>query len=112
MGNDPRTGGPVGDPTLAAQVWVEGEPKVRVYATPRSALRDVATLGEKVRIALVHDRNTGSKLIARSAWYAQGDDGISAFLLRSDAEAWAAGHGGTVGPYDAALAGATLDGKP
>lgn len=110
-GNDARTGEPITDPTRAAQVWVEGEPKVRAYATPGSALQDVATLGNRVRAAWVHDRKTGSKLFARAAWYTQGDDGISAFLLQSDALAWAAEHGGTPVDY-AVLAGpVTPDGK-
>jgi NitT/TauT family transport system substrate-binding protein len=125
-GADARTGEPITEPKLAGQIWVQGEPKVRAYATPRStlaALRDLERAGKRVRVAFVHDRESGLKLFASRAWYVEesapgsvqgsvktsapgsgpqrstsdGHAGVSAaFLLRRRAEAWAQAHGGRV----------------
>jgi len=125
-GPDARTGEPIREPKLAGQIWVAGEARVRAYATPRSTLAALAELertGKKVRVAFVHDRESGLKLFAHKAFYVQGGteegterrptdarpDGAdgktkigtrgetdavrAAFLSRARAEAWAKAHG-------------------
>src|SRR5207237_7378213 len=74
VGPDARTGEPIRDPKLAGQIWVAGEAKVRAYATPQSTLAAVADLtraGQKVRVAFVHDRESGLELFANKAFYVQ-----------------------------------------
>jgi NitT/TauT family transport system substrate-binding protein len=80
---------------------VQGEAKVRAYATPQSTLAALAALekaGKKTRVAFVHDRETGLKLFAGKAWYVQDpkDVSVAAFLLRERAESWARAHDGRV----------------
>ncbi|GDY13448.1 hypothetical protein LBMAG53_23260 [Planctomycetota bacterium] len=109
-GTDAGDGSALAEPTLVAQVWLKGEPKVRHYASPRralKALRAETAAGKTERVVYVHDRKTGLKLFAQRVWYVLGGDGaLPAFLLKAEAEAWAAAHGGTVGDYAAALAAA------
>jgi NitT/TauT family transport system substrate-binding protein len=110
-GHDARSGAAIDDPKLAGQIWVKGEAKVRAYATPQStltALRELEKKKQAVRVAFVHDRETGLKLFANKAWYveeAAGQPGgqrerqrriIGAFLLKERAEAWAKSDAGRV----------------
>lgn len=103
---DARTGKAITNFSQLAQVWIEGEAKVRHYANPTNALVAAAAseaAGRRVRVVYAHDRNTGIKLFAHQAWFvreAKGD--LSAFLLRSDADAWAKEKGGSVLDYAAA----------
>jgi NitT/TauT family transport system substrate-binding protein len=106
---DAASGKPITDFRQLTQVWVAGEPLVRHYATAGAALAEVAKLesaGKKVRVVYAHDRNTGLKLIANDAWFVSTKDGVSAFLLKDAAAAWAKQHGGQVLSY-AALRGAS-----
>lgn len=106
---DAKTGEAISDPQQVAQVWIAGEPQVRHYASPRSALeaaKAAEASGKKVRVVYAHDRNTGIKLFANQAWFARDAKGsLSAFLLKEDAEAWSKAKGGTVLDYAAASAG-------
>ncbi|PTY02991.1 nitrate ABC transporter substrate-binding protein [Verrucomicrobia bacterium LW23] len=105
-GNALDTGKPVSDPTLAGQLWVKGESKVRLYSTPEaafSALRQLQGAGQTVRVTFVHDRATGNKLFADKVWYVAKDGKLSAFLLKESAEKWSADNGGSVLEFDAAL---------
>jgi NitT/TauT family transport system substrate-binding protein len=102
------THAPVGDPKLAGQIWVRGEPEVRLYssvAATFSAAKLLEAQGKALRVVFVHDRNTGSKLFADKVWYVSSHDGLSAFLLKDAANAWAAEHGGTVLDYAGARKG-------
>lgn len=96
--NDANNGVAITDEKLAAQAWITGEAKVRHYATPQSALSALKALeseGKNARVVYVHDQNTGLKLFANLAWYAQdGKGNISAFLQRGAAEQWAKQHQG------------------
>lgn len=97
VGNALDTKAPVAEPTLAGQIWVQGEPKVRLYSTPEATFAALAQLeqeGKKARVTFVHDRETGNKLFADKVWYVRGSKGLSAFLLKKSAEAWAAKNGG------------------
>jgi len=50
----------------------------------------------------VHDRESGIKLFAARAWFVEKGGELSAFLLKPDAEKWAADKGGSVVDYTAA----------
>jgi NitT/TauT family transport system substrate-binding protein len=99
------THAPVADATLAGQIWVRGEPKVRLYSTISNTFRALEQLEppQEARVAFVHDRVTGNKLFADKVWYVQNPQGLSAFLLKPAAEQWARDHGGAVLDYQAAL---------
>lgn len=103
--NAEDTGAPVTEPNLAGQIWVKGEPKVRLYSTVAAtfaALGKLESEGKAVRVTFVHDRSSGNKLFADKVWYVSKDGQLSAFLLKKAAEDWAAKNGGTVSNYDAA----------
>lgn len=107
-GPDARTGEPIAEPKLAAQIWIAGEPRARAYASPRSAFAALAAeerAGKKARVVLVHDRGSGQKLFAQKAWYVSDKGDLAAFLVKADADAWAATHGGAVVQFDVARAG-------
>lgn len=102
VGDAVDTKAPVTDAKRAGQIWVRGEPKVRLYSTAEAALREAKALkgqGKAVRVTFVHDRNSELKLFADRAWYVNKDGELSAFLLKADAEKWAEAHGGKVGSY-------------
>ena len=64
-GNALDTGAPVTEPKLAGQIWVKGEPKVRLYSTVEAtfaALKQIEAEGKAVRVTFVHDRTSGNKL--------------------------------------------------
>ena len=93
------TGKAIGNPKRVMQVWVEGEPMVRHYASPENAFADVAKLeksGKKIRVIYAHDRDSGLKLFASDAWFVTGKNELSVFLLKGSAEAWAKKDGGKV----------------
>jgi NitT/TauT family transport system substrate-binding protein len=109
---DAVTGKPIADVKRVAQIWVEGEPLVRHYASPESALADLATLekaGKKVRAVYAQDRESGIKLFANDAWFvSSGKREINAFLLKESADAWAKKNNGKVLDFNgvkAAIAG-------
>jgi len=103
--NDARTGKPITDFKRVAEIWVQGEPLVRHYASPESAFADLAALekaGRKIRVVYAQDRNSGNKLLAADAWFVKNKGEINAFLLKEQAQAWARAHGGTVLDFEAA----------
>ena len=102
---DAATGQAITDFKRVAQLWVEGEPLVRSYASTEAAFTELARLekaGKKVRVMYAHDRNSGLKLLAEDAWYVSAKKEISSFLLKDAAEAWAKQNGGKVLDYGAA----------
>jgi NitT/TauT family transport system substrate-binding protein len=110
------THAPVTEPNLAGQVWIQGEPQVRLYSTPEAALFAAGKAqadGKKVRVVFVHDRQSGIKLFADRVWFVEKSGALSAFLLKTDAEKWAAEKGGSVLDYAAAqkIAAARLAGS-
>lgn len=98
--NDAVTGKPIKDVSRVAQVWVQGEDRVRSYASPESAFVDIRKLGaagHKIRAVYAQDHDSGIKLLADQAWFATNRKGeINAFLLRGEAQTWAQANGGTV----------------
>lgn len=103
------TQAPVTDAHSAGQIWVRGEPKVRLYSTVVAtfgAAKQLQAAGKELRVTFVHDRLSGNKLFADKVWYVQSKDGLSAFLLKDAALEYAEAHGGTVVDYAAARGGA------
>lgn len=107
---DAKTGKAITDPKQVSQIWIAGETQVRHYASPSTALeavRAAEAAGKKVRVVYAHDRNSGIKIFANQAWFARdAKGGLSAFLLKADAEAAAKASGGTVLDYAAAKSAA------
>ncbi|MBR8301254.1 ABC transporter substrate-binding protein [Burkholderia dolosa] len=105
VANDASTGKPIRDFNDVAQVWPAGDEAVRHYANPASAFAALAKLGPsaKVRTVFVHDHASGLKLFADQAWYVKDAHGaLTAFLLKSDAHAYAQRVAGAVVDYAAA----------
>ena len=96
---------PVKDPRNAGQIWVKGEPKVRLYsniAATFAALDKLEAEGKTVRVAFVHDKTSGNKLFADKVWYVKERNGLAAFLLKDAAETYAAKNKGEVVAYNEA----------
>ncbi len=103
---DAATGQPISQPERAAQLWVQGEDKVRSYASPEAALRalaEVRNAGGQIRAFYAQDRNSGIKLLGEQAWFVLDEKGqLNAFLLQEQAKAWAEKNGGKVADFAAA----------
>jgi NitT/TauT family transport system substrate-binding protein len=112
VAKDERTGAAIKDLSRVAQVWIEGEARVRNYATPEAALfavREAEKAGKKIRVVFVHDRQTGLKLLANLAWFARSPNGqIDAYLQKDAAEVAAKASGGTVVNFAATFATTTI----
>jgi NitT/TauT family transport system substrate-binding protein len=95
----------VSDAKLAGQIWVKGEPKVRLYSTVNAtfaAAKQLEAEQKQARVIFVHDRVSGNKLFADKVWYVKDPSGLSAFLLKPAAQEWAKKNAGTVIDYEAA----------
>jgi NitT/TauT family transport system substrate-binding protein len=108
--NDAITGKPITDVQRVAGIWVQGEPKVRHYASIEAALGDLQKLekaGKQARAVYVHDLIHRIKLLAPTSWYAVDAKGqLSAFLHKDAATAYAAANKGKVLDFAAAQAAA------
>jgi NitT/TauT family transport system substrate-binding protein len=96
------TGEDIVDVRTAGQIWVEGEKKVRLYKDVPStfvALDQLEKEGRTVRVAFVHDRDSGLKLLADKVWYIRDGNDITAFLEKSRAEKWAQANNGKLLTY-------------
>ena len=90
------------DVNNAGQIWVEGEKKVRLYKDVPStflALDQLEKDNKTVRVAFVHDRESGLKLFADKVWYIRTGNDIAAFLEKSRAEKWAQANNGKLLTY-------------
>jgi NitT/TauT family transport system substrate-binding protein len=98
--NDVLTGKPIGQGQGAAGIWVQGEAKVRHYASIENALADLRRIegaGGAARAVYVPDQIHHIQLLAPTAWYATDAKGqLSAFLQKDAAAAHAAAHKGRV----------------
>lgn len=108
--NDHLSGKPITDFQRIAGVWVQGEPKVRHYASIEGAFGDLRRLeaeGKTVRAVYVHDLIHKIKLLAPLSYYAVDAKGqLSAFLQKDAATAYAKVNGGRLLDF-AAARGAT-----
>ena len=98
--NDAVTGKPIADFQRVSGIWVQGEPKVRHYASIEGALADLQKIeqgGRKARAVYVHDLIHRIKLLAPTSWYAVDAKGqLSAFLQKDAATAYATANKGRV----------------
>jgi NitT/TauT family transport system substrate-binding protein len=110
VANDAVTGKPIRDFNDVAQIWLTDEAKIRSYANPAEAFAALKTIGQtggKVRVVYVHDHASGLELFAKDAWYVRDAHGaLAAFLLQSNADAYARATSGSVVDYAAATSGA------
>ncbi|MGB3202121.1 MAG: ABC transporter substrate-binding protein [Nodosilinea sp.] len=96
-GEDALTSEAIEDPKLAAQLWVQGEEKVANYASIANMVKALSQLqseGKAADVMFVHDYNNGWKLFAENAYFVSNGDEVTAFLLESDAQAYASASGG------------------
>lgn len=111
IAKDALTGKPITDPKRVGQIWVQGEPLVRHYASLETALSEARKLeksGKKIRTMYAHDRESGLKLLGADAWFVQSKNEISAFLLKASADAWAKKNNGKVLDFSAAKAASSI----
>ncbi|MER8536411.1 ABC transporter substrate-binding protein [Mesorhizobium sp. M1005] len=98
----------ISDPKRVAEIWIQGEPLVRHYASPENAFKALKAIegeGKSIRVFYAQDRESGIKLLGNQAWFVRADGGeVSAFLLKENAEKWANDHGGKVLDFAAAKA--------
>jgi NitT/TauT family transport system substrate-binding protein len=97
----------IADSSKAGEVWIDGE-GIMPFSSPSCTLgayADFKAKGKKVNMAYVFDTARGIKLFADQAFYASGSgkNAIAPFLLKKDAEAFAAKNGGKVLSFDEAL---------
>lgn len=98
-GKDALTGEAIEEPKMAAQLWVQGEDKVTSFASIPNMMKMLAKLrseGKAADVMFVHDRNKGWKLFAENSYFVSNGGEISAFLLKQDADLFAASSGGQV----------------
>ncbi|CAE6828922.1 ABC transporter substrate-binding protein [Paraburkholderia domus] len=111
VAHDVQTGKPITDFRSVTQVWLDGEDKVRNYASAQEAFAALNSLeqgGKKARVVYVQDRSSGLKLFASQAWYVKDAKGnISAFLLKEGADSYAKQVDGRVVDFAAAKTDAT-----
>jgi NitT/TauT family transport system substrate-binding protein len=107
--NDFVTGKPITDFQRVAGIWVQGEPKVRHYASIESAFADLRKLeaaGKSTRAVYVHDLIHRIKLLAPLSYFASDARGqLSAFLQKDAATAYARANKGQVLDFAALRAG-------
>jgi sulfonate transport system substrate-binding protein len=104
---------PITDPRKAGEIWVAGEAILPFSsaACTLAAFADLKAKGKKINVAYVYDTERGIKLFADQAFFAASGKGeIAPFLLKKDAEAYAAKVGGTVLGFEAALKAAMSGG--
>jgi NitT/TauT family transport system substrate-binding protein len=110
---DAATGKAITDYRHLTQIWVQGEPLVRHYASAATAIAELRKLeqaGKKVRAVYAHDQGSGLKLLAGDAWFVVGGNGkdVSAYLLKADAQTQAAKVKGKVVDFDTLKSAKTI----
>ena len=116
-GIDPLCKKPIKSPRESGEVWIEGG-GITAYSSTTCTLAGVKKAlseGKQIGVAFVFDKTLGIKLFADKAFYALNTKDpkkleIVPFLLKKDAEAWAAKTGGRVATYTEVLAVAKVGG--
>ncbi|WP_035655319.1 ABC transporter substrate-binding protein, partial [Bradyrhizobium sp. STM 3809] len=112
-GQDTFCNKPIAEPRKAGEVWVEGE-GIFAFSSASCTLgayADLKAKGKKINVAYVFDTARGIKLFADQAFFAANNGEIAPFLLKKDAEAYAAKIGGKVMGLDDAVKLAVTGGK-
>jgi NitT/TauT family transport system substrate-binding protein len=104
---------PITDPHKSGEVWVddEGILPFASAACTLGAYADFKAKGKKINVAYVFDTSRGIKLFADQAFFAVACSDIAPFLLKKDAEAYAAKNNGKVLGFDDAVKAAVGGGK-
>jgi NitT/TauT family transport system substrate-binding protein len=104
---------PITDPRRAGEVWVDdvGILPFATAACTLGAYADYKAKGKKINVTYVFDTTRGIKLFADQAFFAVGNGDVAPFLLKKDAEAFAAKTGGKVLSFDEAVKAAVNGGK-
>jgi len=104
---------PITDPRRAGEVWVDdvGILAFASAACTLGAYADYKAKGKKINVTYVFDTTRGIKLFADQAFFAVGNGDVAPFLLKKDAEAFAAKTGGKVLSFDEAVKAAVNGGK-
>lgn len=104
---------PITDPRKAGEVWVDdaGIMPFSSASCTLGAYADFKIKGKKINVAYVFDTTRGIKLFADQAFFAVGNGDVAPFLLKKDAEAYAAKISGKVLGFDDAVKAAVSGGK-
>jgi NitT/TauT family transport system substrate-binding protein len=98
---------PITEPRKSGEIWIEGEGILPFSSTACTlgAFADFKAKGKKINVAYVYDTARGIKLFADQAFYAVASEKSEAapFLLKKDAEAYAAKINGKVVGFADAL---------
>jgi NitT/TauT family transport system substrate-binding protein len=98
---------PITEPRKSGEIWIEGEGILPFSSTACTlgAFADFKAKGKKINVAYVYDTARGIKLFADQAFYAVASEKSEAapFLLKKDAEAYAAKINGKVVGFTDAL---------
>jgi NitT/TauT family transport system substrate-binding protein len=113
QGHDPVCNSAVTDPKQAGEIWVENGDIV-AFSSPVCTLAGIGKFtaeGKKLNAAYLVDQGLGIKVFADMAFYSiagtqSKKPSIAPFLLKKDAEAYAAKNGGKLATYAEALAAA------
>jgi NitT/TauT family transport system substrate-binding protein len=100
-------------PRKAGEVWVDDE-GILAFSSATCTLgayADFKAKGKKIDVAYVFDTARGIKLFADQAFFAVNGSDIAPFLLKKDAEAYAAKSGGKVLGFEDAVKAAQSGGK-
>ena len=116
-GSDPLCKKPIKSPREGGEVWIEGGALIAYSSTActLAGIKQALSQGQKIGVAFVFDKSFGIKLFADKAFYALMTKNpkkpeIVPFLLKKDAEAWAAKMGGRLATYAEVLAVAKAGG--
>lgn len=116
-GTDPLCKKPIKSPREGGEVWIEGGALVAYSSTvcTLGGIQQALSQGKKIGVAFVFDKRFGIKLFADKAFYALmtkklKKPDIVPFLLKKDAEDWAAKQGGRLATYAEVLAVAKVGG--
>ncbi len=114
-GMDPLCKKPIKNPREGGEVWIENG-AITAYSSPNCTLAGVKKAlseGKKIGVTYLFDKTFGIRLFADKAFYALDskvvkNPSIVPFLLKKDAEAYAAKNGGRVANYTDVLAVANV----
>ena len=112
-GDDKFCKKPISEPRKAGEIWVDDEgilPFSSAMCT-LGAYAEYKAKGKKIDVTYVFDTTRGIKLFADQAFFAVGGGDIAPFLLKKDAEAYAAKNNGKVLGFDDAVKAAMSGGK-
>jgi NitT/TauT family transport system substrate-binding protein len=107
---------PISEPRKAGEIWIDGD-AIKPYSSTACTLGAFAELskaGKKINKVYLFDANLGVKLFADQAYFVIAKKGAALtadpFLLKKDAEAFAASSGGKVVDFPTAVQSATAGG--